>query len=45
MGGRVEGSFIKVKMKVGCQVWVFVSAYGPDKEIRGEERRVLGRSE
>ncbi len=27
-----------VKMKVGCEVWVFVSAYGPGIEIKEEKR-------
>ncbi len=40
---EVSSRIMWVKMKVGCEVWVFVSRNKRNK--RGEERRVLGRSE
>ncbi len=34
---EVSSRIMWVKMKVGCEVWVFVSAYGPGKEIKEEK--------
>ncbi len=42
---EVSSRIMWVKMKVGCEVWVFVSVYGPVIEIKEEKREELGRSE
>ncbi len=35
---EVSSRIMWVKMKVGCEVWVFESSYGPGKEIKEEKR-------
>ena len=40
---EVSARIMWVRMRMGCEKWIFVSAYGPGSECSMDEKRIFGK--